>query len=180
MRVSLSKYTIENVRAILRLDPKVQTLFLEFLWRISMARVYIRITDSTRTEIEQNKQWISGNSAVNDHNSYHTHALAIDIAPLTRIGPIYYKTWYTSTAFEKITKIARSIGIVHPHEDGTAETNYKPWRDLGYHDQPHYQWSGGLSIQDLKDGNPIPEPQFEVSKKTQVLDRAIVRALSRV
>lgn len=164
-----SKYTLDNIEYIRNLDPPIRALMYEFLIRIGMENIYIRITSGTRTAEEQNRMFAKGASHVDDHNSYHTWGLAIDIAPLVRVWPFnFYKTWYTDKAFQRITKIAERLTIRHPHEHGTPETEYIPWKTLGFIDQPHYQYDGGLKISQLKNNKIVQKPAFTPAKRDKV------------
>lgn len=171
MKIALSKFTIQNLRVINHLDPNVRELYRELIWRIAMAGIYIRITSGTRTSEEQDKLYAIGRTKpgrpvtwVNDSQSWHNWGLAIDIAPLWRIGPAQFKAWYSRPYFDVIERIARELNIEHP------------WPS----DQPHFHYQGKLTIRELKEGAKIKKPSFVVIEKPPLLERAIVRALSRV
>ena len=143
--VKLSKYSSENVQAIKRLDGKVQPLFLEFLWRIAMSNIYIRITSSYRSKEEQDRLYAQGRTEpgkivtwVKGGWSFHNWGLAIDIVPLERLGPLYYKARYDKH-WDVIAKIARDLGI--------------DWgNDLWGFDFPHFHYSGGITLKQLNNG----------------------------
>lgn len=166
-----SKFTTANVKAILTLDPLVQPLFLEFLWRIAMSGIYIRITAARRSEQEQHREFLKGRpwlvggkpgaifTKADWDNSYHVFGLAVDIAPLWNIGNLEFKAWYSDKAINQLAKIASDIGIEHPI-DG---------------DGPHFQYTDGLSISDLKAGKKPKPPHFEHVIKSLPVQRVIQR-----
>lgn len=165
-RIALSKYTEANFLKINFLDDRVRPLFREFLYRISIAGIYVRITSGMRTSEEQDYLYSLGRSRpgnivtwVNDSNSFHTHGVAIDIAPMIRIGPIEFKAIFTEKYFNQIDRIANEIGIKHPYSS----------------DRPHYQYTGNKTISQLKSGQRVQIPSFESIERPPVLQRAIER-----
>jgi hypothetical protein len=175
-----SKYTVDNIEVIRNLDPAVRELMYEFLIRIAMANIHIRITSGMRTAEEQNALFAKKKSHVDDHNSYHTWGLAIDIAPLIRIWPFnFYKTWYTDKAFRIITKIGEDLFIRHPHDHGSPDTEYTPWKNLGFIDQPHYQYDGDLEISQLKNNEIVQKPAFTPIERDKMTLRVERRLANR-
>ena len=135
-----------------------------------MRGIYIRITSAMRTSKEQNELWKQGRmkpgrivTDVDDSNSYHTHGLAIDIAVLWRIGPIQFKALWARKYYEEIGYIARELGLEQPYAN----------------DLPHIQYSGGLSIKNLKDGKRPKKPTFAPWLKTIPVQRVIARLTNR-
>lgn len=177
IRPLVSKYHLENCIALLSLRPEVRKLFYDFLLRVAMARIYVRITSASRTSQEQDQLFASSRTVpgpvktwVNDSNSYHTHGLAIDIAPLMLITQSPYPkfaTNYSSDVFDQLERLAREIGIEHPYAS----------------DKPHFHYSGGIGTFLLKQGifPPPPDP-FEtiLSSGNRLLLRIHDRTLTRL
>lgn len=178
MKVTLSKFSQENFNTIKFLHPDVQPLFIEFLCRIAMSGVYIRVTSGKRTSAEQldeyrkGRPWVSGYDP-KKHNvppvtdvvcpySWHCHGLAIDVAPLQRVGTILYSLWYGVSPYETINRIARELGITW---------GYAIWGT----DKPHFQYDAGLPLDAIVQGAAIPKPIFKPSVKPVVLQRALAR-----
>ena len=152
MRAVFSKFHEENLRAIDSLNPAIKPLFYEFIRRVAIVGMPIRITSALRTSTQQDAEYAKGRTKpgrivtwVRDSDSFHTWGLAIDIAPLTKIGPITFQTWYSGAAFAQLDRIAKELGIEHPYE----------------YDKPHFQWTDRATTNELKKGRKIPIPKFE-------------------
>lgn len=175
-KISLSKYTEQNFEAIGTLYGPVQPVFRELLYRLAMSGIYVRITSASRSAKEQDslyaqgRHWMSGYTPgpivtwVRGRYSMHTWNLAIDIAPLTRVGPIFYKTWYSRKVLEQIGMIAADIGISQPY----------PINDAGHFEYNQGLDNGVMSMVESGYPNIIP-PIFEVADKPEVLKRAMTR-----
>lgn len=155
--MKISPYHVANLKLIKALDPTVRGLFYEFIMRIAMANIYIRITSGMRTKEEQDAEYAKGRTApgkivtwVNDHDSYHTWGLAIDIAPLTVLGPLAFKAIYSKDAYAQLDRIAREIGLEHPYT----------------FDLPHFQYTGGKTTIMLKKGEAIPPPPSVIPQES--------------
>ncbi len=167
MRPVFSKYHVENLKAISSLDKAVQPLFYEFIRRIGIAGINIRITSSKRSSAQQDEEYAKGRTKpgqivtdANDSNSYHTWGLAIDIAPLRFMG-LFYITNYSAAVYQQIDYIAREIGIEHPIKG----------------DLPHFQYSSSLSIKDLKNGSKVKVPFV---KRLANKDTSLIRLEERL
>jgi len=179
-KVSLSKYTEENFEAIGSLYGPVQPVFRELLYRLAMAGIYIRITSASRSTAEQEvlygqgRPWLATGTIgrivtwVRGNYSMHTWNLAIDIAPLKRIGPIYYRTWYAREALDQIAMIAADIGISQPY----------PINDGG-----HFEYNQGLEngvMSMIESGYPnIIPPVFQIAERPGALNNALTRMKHR-
>lgn len=178
MKVALSKFTQANFETVRYLRAEAQPLFVEFLCRIAMAGVYVRVTSGKRTTEEQlheyrkGRPWVSGYDPKR-HNvppvtdvvcpySWHCHGLAVDIAPLTRLSALLYSLWYGEAPFNTIARIAKELGITW---------GYAIWGQ----DKPHFHYSGGLTLEQLIAGASLPVPQFTPAEKPKVLQRALGR-----
>tara|TARA_Y100000310_G_scaffold337443_1_gene424517 strand:+ start:2436 stop:3011 length:576 start_codon:yes stop_codon:yes gene_type:complete len=175
MRTSLSKWTADNIGEIQKMNPLVRSVYLEFICRAAMSPLplYLRITSGKRTPDEQYAEYLKGRPWLDEGTlgrkvtwvlcprSWHCHGLALDIAPLIRLGTIAYSVWYKTTPFAELDKIARELFISHP------------WRN----DKPHFHYANGFDDIDewLAAGSPLAEPQFIPEKKPTALLRAMDR-----
>ena len=164
MKPVLSKYTADNFRAINTLDPLVRPIFREFLWRIAMSGIYIRVISARRTSQQQDELYAIGRTKlgrvvtwVNDSNSFHVWGLAIDIVPLNRLGPLQFKAiWRKKHYYDTLQRIAREINIQNP------------WPS----DRPHFHYCAGKSISQIKKGKFPKAPSFPSITLPSVLTRA--------
>lgn len=180
MKPALSKFTEKNFEAINTLYGPLQPVFREFLWRIAMSGIYIRVTSAARSNAEQDalflkgRPWLSGGTYgrkvtwVMGGYSFHNWNLAIDIAPLTRVGPIYYETLFTKKIFRELGIIAAELGISQPYAG----------------DAGHFHYDQGLTngVLDLIEaGGPhiLIKPLFIKSDKPEVIRRAEGRLVNR-
>jgi len=106
-----SKYHLENVKALRTLNPLVRGLFYEFLVRIAVAGIRIRITAAYRTEQEENALYMQGRTKpgpivtdVMGKDSWHCWGLAIDIAPMHFNG-LWYSVDYSDATYEEIYSV---------------------------------------------------------------------------
>lgn len=153
MSPAVSKYHFANVQVVKGLNPTVRALFYEFLVRLAVAGIRVRLTSGYRSVAEQYQLWLQGRGKpgpiVTDERgdgSWHCWGLAIDIAPLTFNG-LWYSVDNRGTTYEQIARIAKDIGI----EWGFAVWNF---------DKPHFMYRGGFNIADLQNGHVIASPKF--------------------
>jgi len=170
MGPKFSKYTYQNAELIKHLDPLVREIFFEFMLRLAMRGIYVRFTSGTRTVEEQDYLYSKGRSRngrivtnADDHNSYHTWGLAVDVAVLWRIGPITFKALWAPHLYTEIGYLARELGLQQPIAG----------------DLPHVQYSGGVSIKGLKAGKTPPKPKFIPWDRPTVVDRVVERITSK-
>lgn len=168
MKAVFSKYHLANIKAIDSLDPVCKPVFYEFIRRIGIAGISIRITDAKRSTAQQDAEYAKGRTKpgsivtwVKGLDSYHCWGLAIDIAPLKFFDTM---TDYSAPTFEKIAHIAMDLGL---------DWGYKMWGV----DKPHFQYSGGSTIAMLKTGYMPSKPQFKVLAST---DSSLLRLEERL
>ena len=165
MRVALSKFSEDNFEKVNYLDPKVQDLIREFLCRIAMEGVYIRIPDdgAYRTSEQQQQLYNKRKTWVLCPRSYHCHGCAVDVVALSRIGPIFYDAIWSGRKYKKIARIAMELGL---------EWGYQLWGM----DEYHFHYSDNLEPERIGiNGGLLNRPKFPVKKKPSVLMRAIRR-----
>lgn len=164
--IALSKFTQANFQKLRQLHPAVGRLFTEFLCRIAMEGIYVRIPDDggKRTAAEQQALYNQTPKVtwVLCPWSMHCHGLAIDLVPLSRIGIIEYKAIWDGAYYERIAKIAMGLGM---------EWGFKLWGT----DKPHFHYTGGLTLEQIVSGTNVPTPQFTPVSKPLALERALQR-----
>lgn len=153
MKPAVSKYHAANIQLIKTLNPVVRPLFYEFIIRLALAGILIRITSAKRTVAEQLQIWrqgreIPGPIVTNEKGdgSWHCWGLAIDVAPLTFNG-LWYSVDNRDSAYEAIAHVAHELTI----QWGFALWNF---------DKPHFMYTGGLTIDQLRNGTAVPPPAF--------------------
>lgn len=131
------------------LHPYVNKLAMNFLAECKKQNFPVKIYFTLRTVAEQNELYAKGRTTkgpkvtnARGGYSYHNYGLAFDAAPLVN-GDI---DWNNSKLFNEMGSIGKSVGL----EWGGDWKSFK--------DTPHFQWSGGLSIQQLLAGKRITPP----------------------
>jgi len=127
-----------------KLNPYVKILTEKFLAECKKQNINVTITQGLRTIAEQNALYAQGRTTSGNivtqakgGNSMHNYGLAVDFAPIVN-GKI---DWNDIALFKKIGKIGLSVGFDSYGGDWTS-----------FKDYPHLQWTGGLSLSDLKSG----------------------------
>ncbi|MEF9953069.1 MAG: peptidoglycan-binding protein [Clostridium sp.] len=141
------------------LHPHVKDLAEKFLAKCKAAGLDVIITQTLRTIAEQNDLYAQGrskpgNKVTNAKGGYsmHNYGLAFDIAIKVK-GKI---VWDNEALYKKAGQIGESLGL----EWGGSWSSFK--------DTPHFQWSGGLSIEDLLRGKRPGSPSSSSSSKAPV------------
>lgn len=131
------------------LHPYVKILALKFLEACEKENFPVKIIMTYRTIEEQNALYAQGRTKPGNivtnakgGSSYHNYRLAFDAVPVIN-GKI---NWDDEKAFKKMGAIGTSVGL----EWGGNWPTFK--------DTPHFQWTGGLSISDLRAGKKPVSP----------------------
>lgn len=134
-------YQKRNHEALKGLDPVCRNVVSDLLKLLEVAGEDVLIYSAYRTAEEQDELFaeVPKVTHVNDSNSYHVHGLAVDIVPVDIFGN---PKWNTHIKFETIARYATELGM---------EWGYQMW---GW-DRPHFQYTQGLSIEDLKRGKRL-------------------------
>jgi len=180
MNIALTKWTTQDLAFIKELDPLIIPACIELKCRWAMAGHYNRITSGKRTAQEQFRLYLIGRpwfelgtagravTWVTCPRSWHCHGLAIDIAPLFRLSegnPLNYGLDWLM--LDQMAPHAMSVGF---------DWGFAKWG----RDKPHFHYSGGLSIQQIIDGERPPPPLFVPSDKPKNLIRGINRVLKNL
>lgn len=146
-----------NSRDIRDLLPEVQTKAYEFVAACKAQGIDIIITSTYRDNDSQNALYnqgrtTKGNIVTNAKagESFHNYRCALDFAPIVN-GKI---DWNDIKTFAKCGKIAVSIGM-------EWAGNWKSFKELA-----HIQYTGGLTLADLKSGKSISTAIAAVNKPT--------------
>lgn len=128
-------------RAMLsQLDPSVRSLAIKVLNRAYAQGISLTIGSGFRSPALQDKLYAQGRTApgakvtnVRGGHSWHNHGLAFDVAVLKNGKP----TWPNDVAlWKRIGAIGKSIGPLRWGGDWSTP------------DYPHFEYRGGLTIQD--------------------------------
>lgn len=132
-------------RDINDLHPKVKPMAEAFKAKCAEAGLSVTIYSTFRDHESQNDLYAQGRTKpgkivtkAKGGDSFHNWRVAFDAAP-TVDGKI---DWNDSKAFEKMGAIGESVGL----EWGGR------WK---FKDMPHFQFTGGLSLLDLKQGKRL-------------------------
>lgn len=130
-------------RSLSDLNPKVRALAELFLVKCGDAGIKVCITQTLRDKEFQDKLYAKGRTTsgsivtnAKGGSSYHNYGLAFDFVPLNAAG----KPDWNSKHWQTCGKIGKALGL----EWGGDFTKLK--------DMPHFQYTFGLSIADLKAG----------------------------
>jgi peptidoglycan LD-endopeptidase CwlK len=125
------------------LNPKVKELAETFLKSCAAQNFPVKVYFTFRTNDEQDALYAQGRTLPGSKvtnakggQSYHNYGLAFDAAPLNDDLTI---DWKTTLKYLKMGEIGESVGL----EWGGR------WK---FKDQPHFQFTFGLSIQQLQQG----------------------------
>lgn len=134
-------------RSIDDLHPFVAALCYEFMARCKQAGVSVTVYSTYRDHEKQAALYeqgrtTSGKRVTNSKPgfSYHNFRLAFDFVPLKN----GVAAWDDDNLWEVCGEIAESIGL----EWGGRWTKFP--------DKPHCQYTGGLSLADLRAGKTVP------------------------
>lgn len=132
----------QNIEKILGLDPAMVPMVEELLERAEIAGHKLRITHGYRSVGEQNELFAQGRTKpgaivtnARGGESFHNFGLAIDVFD-------HSQTSYSTVDWNAIAEIAAAVGLEHG--------------DRGYQDLPHFQYRGGLSLEEVQQGKRPP------------------------
>ncbi len=137
-----------NSRKIEDLKPELQKLATDLILECKKQGIQIIITQTLRDIEYQNSLYDqgrtkAGNIVTNSKggSSYHNYGLAFDVVPI-KDG----KADWNSSQWQQIGKIGQGLGL----EWGGGFKTIK--------DMPHFQYTMGLTIADLKSGKTKCQP----------------------
>ena len=150
------------------LHPVVAKAASLLLDRLEEIGEEVLIVDGMRTSEEQDALYkkVPRVTHVHDSNSYHVHGMAIDIVPVGLFGRL---CWNDNKRYEIIAREAKILGF---------DWGYEMW----CFDRPHFQFTQGLTIEQLKNGAELRVQEFNHLSREEVLQsraRRLRRALNR-
>lgn len=168
-------YEQRNLGMLERLDAVARERFGKLLVALEEEGDDVLITDGKRSVQEQNALWARGRTApgnivtdVRGDESLHVWGMAIDLVPVSVTGGLQYGAF---ARYQRIAFLAEQLGI---------RWGYALWGK----DQPHFQYTQGLTITHLRTGlrlRPVAEAPTleELEQRLRVAERALDRASPR-
>lgn len=137
------------VRDLDKLHPYVKELAEKLLAKCKEAGIKIIITETLRSKERQQQLYNQGRTTpgkivtnAKPGDSIHNYGLAFDIVPVENGKAL----WNRYDLFKKVGKIGVGLGL-------TWGGNWRSFKDY-----PHFQWTGGLTLADLKSGKKPAAP----------------------
>ena len=139
-----------NSRDLKDLDPYVAGLAKQFIAACKKQGIDLLVTSTYRDNESQNALYAQGRTKAGRivtnakaGQSFHNYRLAFDVVPIVNGKP----QWNDFRTFQKIGAIGKSIGL-----DWAGD-----WRT--FKELAHFQWTGGLSLAQLKAGKRPVAPK---------------------
>ena len=139
-----------NSRDLKDLDPYVAGLAKQFIAACKKQGIDLLVTSTYRDNESQNALYAQGRTKAGRivtnakaGQSFHNYRLAFDVVPIVNGKP----QWNDFRTFQKIGAIGKSVGL-----DWGGD-----WKSIK--DYPHFQWTGGLSLAQLKAGKRPVAPK---------------------
>lgn len=127
-------------RSLGSLNPIVRSRVLDFQYLINKHKLKAEVFETYRGQRRQEELLEQGKSKAKFGHSYHNYGLAVDIVFKDNRGNW---TW-NSDQWERLGQIGKSLGFEWGGD----------WK--GFVDCPHFQYTFGLSIDDLLSGKKPP------------------------
>lgn len=166
-------YDDRNKKILAKLDPVMQERVGTMLHMLEMAGEDVLLTDGYRTVKEQNALFSQGRTKpgkivtyLKGDESLHCWGISVDLVPVDRNGRVRYDA---ADRYEKVAAVARELGI---------DWGYALWQ----FDKPHFQYTQGLTLADLRAGKrlqpvgPRPLTEAELRQKLKNAEKALARA----
>lgn len=145
-------------RSLADLHPHVRAMAEQLLEQAERAGIRLTVTFTLRSMETQAALYAQGRTApghivtnARPGHSYHNFGLAIDVVPtellaLPRWGDTPANQAHADALWKQLGAIGKAIGF---HWGGEFKT---------LRDRPHFEWSGGLNLADLRAGRrPAPD-----------------------
>lgn len=130
-------------RSLTELDPWVATMARRLVAKAKAAGIDLIVTSTYRDHEAQNALYAQGRTKpgkivthARGGYSIHNYRLAFDVVPV-RGGKA---VWDDNALWTMVGKLGQEVGL----EWGGSWTKFK--------DRPHFQWTGGLSLAQLRAG----------------------------
>lgn len=139
-----------NSRDLKDLDPYVAGLAKKFIAACKKEGIDLLVTSTYRDNESQTALYEQGRTKAGRivtnakaGQSFHNYRLAFDVVPIVNGKP----QWNDFRTFQKIGAIGKSVGL-----DWAGD--WKTFKELA-----HFQWTGGLSLAQLKAGKRPVSPK---------------------
>jgi peptidoglycan L-alanyl-D-glutamate endopeptidase CwlK len=140
-----------NSRKIDDLHPKVAATCRELIARCDAAGIDIIVTSTYRDNDSQRELYAQGRTKpgrkvtnARPGYSWHNWRLAFDVVPMRAGKPVWGTTGDDLVLWQTIGKIGKEIGLEWAGD----------W--VSFREYPHFQYTGGLTLDDLNAGKKIP------------------------
>jgi hypothetical protein len=129
------------------LHPYFRDKVIELINRCKAKGIELAVVETYRTHAKQNEYKSMGKKFTRSGagKSKHQYGLAVDVVPMIN-GEAQ---WHNKNLWSKIGVTGEQLGLRWGGR----------WRSL--YDPGHFEWTGGLSLQDLANGNFPPVPRKE-------------------
>lgn len=160
--------SVERCDDVNQLHPKVKELAEKLLFEARRQGLNIRVIDTYRSKERQDYLYAQGrtrpgaivtNARGSDMSSYHNWRLAFDCINNQKGDE------YNSTVLAKLGKIGQTLGL----EWGGGWSSFK--------DAPHFQYTFGLSIKDLKAGKKPPVYLQKDEQLEKAVEKLVIKGI---
>lgn len=149
MPISLQELLAKANQKLQNVHPVVADKARQLITKAYNEGIYVVITQGYRSKEEQDALYAQGRSKpgkivtnARGGDSYHNYGLAIDFALMNPDGSI---SWNVDAKWKRVAQIGKSLGL----EWGGDWDSFK--------DYPHFQYTFGLSLADLRNGKRPPQ-----------------------
>ncbi|WP_082131139.1 LysM peptidoglycan-binding domain-containing protein [Geobacillus sp. T6] len=149
MTIGLKELIERAEKKLVGVHPLVATKARQLIERAYREGINVIITQGLRTVEEQNELYAQGRTKpgkivtnAKGGYSYHNYGLAFDFAVLNDDGSV---NWKVDEQWKRVGAIGKSLGL----EWGGDWDSFK--------DYPHFQYTFGLSLADLRNGKRPPQ-----------------------
>ncbi len=159
MTIGLKELIERAEKKLVGVHPLVATKARQLIERAYREGINVIITQGLRTVEEQNELYAQGRTKpgkivtnAKGGYSYHNYGLAFDFAVLNDDGSV---SWNVDEKWKRVGAIGKSLGLEWGGD----------WKD--FKDYPHFQYTFGLSLADLRAGKRPPQ---QVIKPTSAVE----------
>lgn len=164
MTIGLKELIERAEKKLVGVHPLVATKARQLIERAYREGINVIITQGLRTVEEQNELYAQGRTKpgkivtnAKGGYSYHNYGLAFDFAVLNDDGSV---SWNVDEKWKRVGAIGKSLGL-----EWGGDWKY-------FKDYPHFQYTFGLSLADLRAGKRPPQ----VVKPTSAVSAAQTKA----
>ncbi|MED3785513.1 LysM peptidoglycan-binding domain-containing protein [Geobacillus stearothermophilus] len=165
MAISLQELLAKANQKLQNVHPVVADKARQLITKAYNEGIYVVITQGYRSKEEQDALYAQGRSKpgkivtnARGGDSYHNYGLAIDFALMNPDGSI---SWNVDAKWKRVAQIGKSLDLEWGGD----------WKD--FKDYPHFQYTFGLSLADLRTGKRPPQ---QVIKPTSAVSAAQTKA----